>query len=191
MKDNKKMLQILSLALLFVAVVCISVGFAALSTSLTVTGAAKVIPATWKIKFTANSFNNYSTSATSGSTTPTMTDTTFSGYEIVLSKPGDKGSYTVTVENQGSIDAALTTVNLGDTLTYAGSSAADEQIVRDNVTYTLTWADGTAIAVGDTLAHGTSKDLIITAEYSSTATQIPEDSVTITGRDLTMIYSQN
>ena len=120
-----------------------------------------------------------------------MTDTTFSGYEIVLSKPGDKGSYTVTVENQGSIDAALTTVNLGNALTYTGSSAADEQIVRDNVTYTLTWADGTAIAVGDTLAHGASKDLIITAEYSSTATQIPEDSVTITGRDLTMIYSQN
>ena len=190
MKDNKKMFQIFSVVALLLAVVGISIGFAALSTRLEITGNAKVVPANWNVHFDSNyTFSANSTAASEG-TTPTINNTEFKNYQIVLTKPGDKGTYTLTVKNDGDIDAKVGTVSLGSTLTFAGSSAADEALVQSNVTYTLTWSDGTAIAVGDELAHGTSKDIVVEVEYSAEATALPESAVTVSGRDLVLTFVQ-
>ncbi|MBE6161368.1 MAG: hypothetical protein E7158_04030 [Firmicutes bacterium] len=204
MKESKKFLQVFSVLALVVAVLGISVGFAAMSTQLNVTGQVKVDPAKWDIKFTKYEFDDYGTDATATTKAaegtnpakPIMNDTTFSDYEIVLTKPGDKGSYTVTVTNDGTLDAQLSSVSLGNSLTYTGEAtdpavkASDEAIVENNVTYTITWADGSEIASGSELAHGQSKDLIITAEYPSATTELPTAPVVITGRNLTLTYTQ-
>ena len=189
MKNNKKVLQLVAIVALFLAVVGISVGFAAMSTSLEIVGSAKVVPANWNIEFISNTFSNNGTAAYAG-TTPTMTSTTFSGYEIVVTKPGDKGTYTVKVKNSGSIAAKVSTVTLGDTLTVTGSTTDDEDLVRANLTYTITWSNGDAIAVGDELAPGAERDIVITVEYSAAATALPSAQTTVTGRDLTVLFVQ-
>jgi len=190
MKDSKKVFQTLSVVALLLAVVGISVGFAALSTTLEITGTAKVVPANWDIKFDSNyTFSDNDTDASEG-TTPTISNTEFKNYQIVLTKPGDKGTYTLTVKNDGDIDAKVGTVNLGSTLSFSGTSSADETLVQSNVTYTLTWSDGSAIAVGDVLNHGNTKDIVVEVTYSAEATELPENPVTVSGRDLVLTFVQ-
>ena len=203
MKDNKKLWQGISVLALVIAIVGISVGFAALSQQLTITGQTKVAPGEWRVEFTDAQFDDNSTKATATTDTtdpsnpkPNLTGTTFSDYEIVLTKPGDKGTYTVTVENLGTIDAQLTgvTLNTGN-LTYEGQAtdptakAADEALAAQNVTYTVTWEDGSAITTGSDLNASESKNILITAEYSKDATAIPTAPVIITGRNLTLNYT--
>lgn len=190
MKTNKKVLQIVSIIALFLAVVGISVGFALMSTSLEIIGTAKVTPAEWKILFTNATYSDNNTDAYEGKT-PSLQDTSFSNYEVVLTKPGDHGTYTITVENQGDIDAKISEVVLGETLTYSAQSQADEDIVRANVSYSITWSDGTAIQTGDTLAAGASKNIIVDVLYDSDADEIPQNEVGISGRTLTILYVQD
>ncbi|MCR4581213.1 MAG: DUF11 domain-containing protein [Bacilli bacterium] len=189
MKNNKKMLQLFTVVALFIAVVGISVGFAAMSTSLEIAGTAKVVPATWDIKFTANTFSANGTGAYK-TLTPTMTNTAFTGYDVVVTKPGDKGTYTITVKNNGTIDAKVSTVSLGDALNVTAASSEDEAIIRANIDYTVTWADGSQITAGNELAAGESKDILITVQYDGDATQLPSGNATITGRDLTVLFVQ-
>ncbi len=191
MKSNKRAIQVIFTASLVIAVVCISVGFAMMSTSLQIQGAAKVVPASWDIKFTNKTFSNNNTFAAEGSVTPTFNDTTFSNYEVILTRPGDRGTYLVTVTNGGDIDARISTVTLGNTLTVTGSSAADEEIVRSNIIYNVTWEDGSAISQDDVLLHGESRKIKIDIAYDENATQLPAQYVTVTGRDLTVLFVQH
>ena len=205
MKENKKYLQLFSVLALVVAVLGISVGFAAMSQTLTISGQGKVTPANWDIKFTQATFDDNGTDATatvdanSTPQKPTLSDTTFSNYEIVLTKPGDVGTYYVTVENQGDIDAQLTTANIGSSLVFTGSAqdaavkAADEDIVEANVTYTVTWDDDAPIlnsGANIDLDAGDSRIIKIEVAYDEDADELPSAPVTITGRDVTLIYTQ-
>jgi uncharacterized repeat protein (TIGR01451 family) len=191
MKANKKVLQIVSMVVLFLAVVGISIGFAMMSTQLSITGTAKVVPATWDIKFLQNySFSDNDTDAEE-TEVPTITDTTITDYEVTLTKPGDKGTYLFTVKNNGTINAKVSTVTLGSTLTVSGSSQSDEDIVRANLVYNVTWSNGDPIQANDALAAGAQRDVKIEVEYSSSATQLPQDEVTVTGRDLTILFVQD
>ena len=191
MKANKKVLQIVSMVVLFLAVVGISIGFAMMSTQLSITGTVKVVPATWDIKFLQDySFSDNDTDADETGT-PAITDTTITGYEVTLTKPGDKGTYLFTVKNNGTINAKVSTVTLGSTLTVDGSSQSDEDIVRANLIYNVTWSNGDPIQTDDALAAGAQRDVKIEVEYSSSATQLPQDEVTVTGRDLTILFVQD
>ena len=192
MKENKKTLYSFVALSLVLSVIGISVGFAAMSTELNLNGSASVTPATWKIKF-----NNLSSPTIEGNasvvTAPTITsDTHIGNYEVQLTKPGDSVVYTFDVVNSGSIDAELSTYNFAaPTITGEGAQAsADEAIVRNNLVYTLTYADGSAINVNDTLDRGTTKSLKLTVGYSATATDLPANAVTISGMDVTFVYGQ-
>jgi len=192
MKDNRKVLYVLVAIALILSVAGISIGFAAMSQELTINGQAEVTPATWKIKFT-NLGTPQITGDASVATTPTLTDTHFGNYDVVLTKPGDSVVYTFDVKNAGTLDAKLTAYNFA-TPTFTGTgtnAAADATIAQTNVVYTLTYSDGSAIGVNDTLAAGESKTLRLTVEYPATATTLPEAEVDITGMDVTFTYSQD
>ncbi len=192
MKNGKKMVQLFSIVALFLAVIGISIGFAALSTAMEISGTVRVIPANWSVKFNSAVFSNNDTHATDNDVTPTLTSTNISGYEIVLTRPGDKGTYTVEVENDGNIDAKVSAVTIG-TPVYTGTganAAADQTLVQNNVTYTIKWQGGTNIALGDTLDAGDTAYIEITAEYNASATAMPENPVTITGQKLNVTFEQ-
>ena len=192
MKENKKTLYSFVALSLVLSVIGISVGFAAMSTELNLNGSASVTPATWKIKF-----NNLSSPTIDGGATvvtaPTITsDTHIGNYEVELTKPGDSVVYTFDIANTGSIDAELNTYTFATpTITGTGASAAsDETIVRNNLIYTLTYADGSAINVNDTLDKGATKSLKLTVAYNATATDLPTAKVTISDMDVTFVYGQ-
>jgi len=222
MKENKKTIQVLAIVTLLIAVVCISVGFALMSTSLRIEGSAKIIPAKWSVHYVVEdntvtpnvpsslAFSNNSTTACEAHATgcvtvgdgetapsaPTFTTSTFSDYQIVLKKPGDKGTYTFDITNDGDIDAVVSGVNNANlsataksTLTFAGD-ADDVAKVEDYVTYKVTWSDGSAIQNTDELLHGQTRTVKVEVEYLSTATDLPSAPVTVTGRDVTITFTQ-
>lgn len=195
MKEGKRVLQTITVLSLLVAVLGITVGFAAMSRTLTINGSATVEPANWSVHFTNLRPVALTNDATETST-PTLSevDTHMGNYAVSLTKPGDKAVYYVDVVNDGDIDAALTSVTIA-TPTITGTSttnkAADETIVQNNLLYSVTYSDGSAITVGDELAAETgTATLKITIEYDPTATAIPSDDVNITGMDVTLIYGQ-
>ena len=192
MKNNTKFIYgVVALAFLL-SVAGISIGFAAMSSTLTINGQAEVVPASWKIKF-----KDLSSATIEGDaevvTAPQITsDTHIGNYDVKLSKPGDSVTYTFKVANEGTIDAELSSYTFATpTITGTGASAAaDAEIVTNNLVYTLTYNDGTAIQVNDELAKESNKTLKLTVAYDSNATALPANEVDITGMDVTFTYSQ-
>ena len=69
----------------------------------------------------------------------------------------------------------------------------DENNVCDNLTYTLTYANGTPVAVDDTLNAGETKSLKLTLTYSASvaAAALPKDDVSISNLAISIIYAQS
>ena len=91
------------------------------------------------------------------------------------------------------MDAELSTYTFATpvvTGTAEETATEDERIVRENLVYTLTYADDTAINVNDVLNKNDSKTLKLTVAYKATATEMPTAEVDITGMDVTFVYGQ-
>ncbi len=195
MKEGKKILQTITVLSLLVAVLGITVGFASMSRTLTINGTTAVEPANWSVHFTNLKPVALTNSATE-TVTPTLSevDTHMGDYAVSLTKPGDKAVYYVDVVNDGDINAALTSVTIAQptiTATSTTNKDADEAAVKNSLLYSVTYADGSAIASGDELVAKTGKaTLKISIEYDLNSTVIPSDDVTISGMDVTLIYGQ-
>lgn len=192
MKDNRKVLYVLVALALILSVAGISVGFASMSTELDIKGQAEVVPASWKIQF-----ENVSDATILGTaeveTAPTISGAThITKYDVKLAKPGDSVTYTFDVANRGTMDAELTSYTFATpTITGTGEHATeDATIVQNNLIYTLTYADGSSINTNDSLNKGEVKTLKLTVAYNSSATELPENEVDITGMDVTFVYGQ-
>ena len=177
MKKGKKRLSILILVMLLAV---ITVGYAALSSSLSISGVSTINSTSWDVHF-----ENIST--TTGSVTATTAPATDSGklnitYAITLTKPGDFYEFTVDVKNAGSVDAKLSALP-----TLGGLSSAQE-VYTD---YTFTHTDGTAIAAGETIAAGASKNFKVHVEFKRdiTAAQLPTSPQNMT-LTVNMAYEQ-
>ena len=142
------------IGVLCAVIVFMSIGFAALSSQLTINGNA-TISDTWNVQITNIEKKEASTGATATSD-PTYTATT-ANFNVSLKEPGDYAIYTVTVKNTGSLDAVLTqiTENEGE-----GGSAA--------IKYTVT--PGAGSEQGSTLAKTNGIHTFdVKVEYLSTA----------------------
>lgn len=153
MKNYKKLV----VAGLLIAVFCVSIGFAALSTGLTIQGTATAKTTKWEVGLA----NPTKTGGVTPTTAPTISGTTLS-YAVSLNQPGDYYEFTVQVKNTGSIDAKLSAAP-----TITGTSTY--------MTHTVTYSDGTAVAANDTLAAGATKTLKVKVVYNTnlTAAQLP------------------
>ena len=193
MKDNKKVLYGLVALALVLSVVGISIGFAAMSTDLTINGSAEVVPASWDIKFKDLSSPTITGDAVV-TTAPTITsDTHIGNYAVKLTKPGDSVTYTFKVANDGTIDAVLTDfIKATPTFTGTGATAAaDATIVQNNFVYTITYSDDTAITKDtDELDAESYKTVKLVVGYKDDATALPTNTVTISGLDVTFTYGQ-
>ena len=186
--SNSKVIAVIALVL---AVVGLSIGFAALQTQLTVNGTAEVTGGTkWDVKFVTSSLNKVETGSATG-TNPTVAATSITGLKATLQKPGDKVTYYFQVTNAGSFDAKIDSITIG---TPTCSTAA----FCSNLKYTFAYTTdnggeaGTVPAVNDTLAAGETKWMLITVEYVSTAdsSTLPLETVTITGLNASINYVQ-
>lgn len=150
---NKKTNSVIMI--LLVVMLGLTIGYAALSTTLTISGTSNVT-GTWNVAIT--NITAGTLSEASNATPPTYTGTTAT-FSTNLNKPGASATYTVTVKNSGNIVAKLSSIN--------GVTEANAAEPTD-VTYTVT-----GINVNDTLAAGASKTITVKVDWKSSATKIP------------------
>lgn len=181
--------KVVAVIALLIAVVGLSVAYAALSTTLKITGSATVNSATWQVKFVeGGTWENFGDASATG---PTYGVTTLSNIVVTLVKPGDKAVYEFKVANTGTLPAKLSSSTIG-TLSCTGGTNQDEaNATCANLSYTLVYKDtGVAPSEGDTLAKGSSRDLLLTVEFKDTASTVPASAVTVSGITATLEYVQ-
>ena len=164
MKNSKNKKNYILVALLLL-VVTITVGYAALSTTLNINGSSTITKQSWDVHFESLNVTAGSVTATTPAAI-TADDTTKVTYGITLAKPGDFYEFTVDVKNGGTLPAKLSAAPTIDGV------STDQDVY---VNYTVTWSDGSAIAAGDTIQGGDSKTAKVRVEYDKNinANQLP------------------
>ena len=149
---NQRTLAIFALAF---ALIATTVAYAVLQTTLNISGTVTRKGGSWDIHF--DNVANVTKGGKATLTTPTISNAGANlTFEASLAIPKDSISFTVDVVNDGTIDAMLSSVTL------SGAEEAD----ANDVTYTATYADGTAIGVNDELKANQTKTIKITVSYN-------------------------
>lgn len=199
---NKKGLYFI-VGILVVAVLGLSIAFAAMSTTLNVTfGTVTQDALTWNVHWvsasnkaataTSTSSNGFScgTASTSASVSGGALDTV-TVTSTSLSKPDDKCVWALQIKNDGTIAAKLGTITAvkptSKTCTVSGAS-----MVCGNVTYKLTTdaAGSTLLAANSTIAANGTLNVYLVAMYNDPNLN---DSAadTQTNAGFTLVYNQN
>lgn len=196
--EKERGAKVIAIVALLIAVVGLTVGYAAYSSTLTINGTANVDPASWKVNFDYKNETTSLTGTTTGhateTTAPTLADTTISGFDVTLKAPGDSVTYNFLIKNSGTLNAELANFTMG-TLTCApneGGKILPEDATKlcGQLKYTLTYADGSTITTGTTLDAGNSKELVLKLEWPSTSTLSVSDDVKVTIGTTTFLYQQ-
>lgn len=215
MEKNTRTKNILLIVLL-VAVLTLSISYAALQQTLTINSQATVggKNTNWNVRFTnvsctANAHASIDTPFSSTNTT------SLTGLAVTLKAPGDNVVCDITISNLGTLDADLATFTLNaGSLSYTSASQtpataqADEALVGAGlVDYSIVYATGDAdageepgsqdvvsdlIAAPQSPATQTDRHVILTIGIDSNKTEadLPSDDVTITGFSTTFLYEQ-
>ena len=153
---NRKAKNIL-IIILFLAVIGMAIGYAALSQLLTINGTAN-ISAKWDIKI-SNIAEGTLTGAISKKAEVVLGDKLSATFDVDLQYPGATATYIVTVENAGTIDAMLESVT--------GVDIANVSEPLD-ITFDIN------ANKNDMLSNGTTKDYTVTIKWLETAQTIPD-----------------
>ncbi len=174
-KVNKPLLYFV-----FFVFASVTVGYAALSTTLSITGKGTLSKNSWDIHF--ENLVIVDNGASVVTTAPTIDSTkTKVSFNITLSKPGDAYEFTVDAVNKGTIDAMLSGFS-------ATSLTTDQQ---KYLTYTVTYSDGATISTKDYLKKGTSETIRVRVRFKDdlSATDLPSSAETL-NLTATFVYVQ-
>ena len=185
------------LGILAVALVGMTIAYAALTQRLTIDSQASVAGSTWDVHFT-----NLGAAQTTGeptiTTPPELSNTTISDLDVAFKLPGESVSYTFDIVNNGTIDARLDQLKINtkdsgitckDKLT---STETDEsRNVCDNIVFTITQADGQPINEQAVLASQATLNAKLTVTFNSAATSVPTQEITVDGLDAVFEYIQD
>lgn len=148
-----------------------AVGYSALAQQLTIRGTANVT-STWNIGIT--SITKTATNGTATELAEPSHDSTSATFSVDLKSPGDYIIYDVTIANQGSIPAVLSSITLNPNVP-----------ATTGIKYTVT-----GVEAGDKLAATTGTHTVqVKVEWVSTDTTVPE--VTTQNLTATLNYSQD
>ena len=165
--------------LLIILILAITIGYAALTTSLTISGTSGIHNASWDIHFdhiqetTGSVIPNSTTSINAAGDTVT--------YNITLTTPGDFYEFTVDAVNAGSIDGMIESV----TSKLNGSVITTLPTYLD---YSVTYSDGMPISNNHLLAANSSETYKVRVEYKREVN--PEDLPT-SNQTLSFSFSVN
>lgn len=174
-KVNKPLLYFV-----FFVFASVTVGYAALSTTLSITGKGTLSKNSWDIHF--ENLVIVDNGASVVTTAPTIDSTkTKVSFNITLSKPGDSYEFTVDAVNKGTIDAMLSGFS-------ATSLTADQQ---KYLTYTVTYGDGATISTKDYLKKGTSETIRVKVRFKEdlASADLPTSAETL-NLTATLVYVQ-
>lgn len=190
--NNKKIFPVIGIILIVcTSIIGISFVYASVTSKLTINGYASMNPSKWSIYF-----KNLSDANLKGTTIevskPTIQNnsTSISDFDINFINGMDGVSYTFDVVNDGSLDAKISSIVIPKPICIGTgeNSFEDSNLICDNLTYNLTYIDGSKIQPGDTLDKGQTKSFILNLEYSNT--ELPKNKVEISGLSITLIYVQ-
>ena len=155
------------IASLCAIVVLMGIGYAAFSTQLRINGTSS-ISSNWNVLIT-NITSGSVVGDASNAEEPTHTNTTAT-FKTNLVSPGDSITYTITVANQGTIDATLTGID-----------------VNTNENPAIEF-ETSGIEEGDNLLQNQTDELYVTVKYSDSVTSQP--AVTNSTITVTLNYEQ-
>ena len=141
----------------FFSLVFIGVGYAVISSNLTLNGSMRLNKITWDVHF--ENFEELYDNTVTATKTLSNNNTTLT-YNVNLNKPGDIFEFTIDVVNKGNIDAMLS--NIGKN----GLTAAQQQVMDYNVTY----LDGSTPTVKDSLKIGEVETFVISVKTKANIT---------------------
>ena len=169
--------KIIVIIALILGIIGLSIAFAAMSSTL-------------KINFANDDYGSTTGSAIAGSIY--LKSTSIVIMDAKLNKPGDSVTYTFDVVNNGIIDAELSSItNLRPIFTGSGNDKVnDENIIRNNYIYSLTYEDGSKINIKDELKVGEKVRMKLTMAYKGDVLDTPNNPVTITNTGTTLVYVQ-
>ena len=208
--EKERKVKTLSLVALIVAVLGLTVAFAALSQTLTINGTASVDAAQWDIHF-----ENLSEPVIEGgaqATTPTLSDTSVTGYDVTVTKPGDSVTYEFDIVNNGTVDAVIEKINMASKYNtclnqssvsveckpfdFNGDgyiNASDTSMYLSLINYGLYYTDTEKkVSRNDTLIAGETKHVKLVIEYKYSSNMLPESDFVIVDENtpLTIKYVQ-
>ena len=209
--EKTRKIKIISLCALLVAVLGLTVAFAALSQTLTINGSAAVDAASWDIHFEKTSGKETEVKGAARFTEPTLNGTTIENFSATLTKPGDSVIYYFDIVNKGTIDAVVSSYNFPNAFKDCMANinkysycmnfdfnsdgdidAVDRLVYITLFNYYLAYADtDESVGQGDTINAGETKHMKLVIEYKDTATELPENNLTLTSSDpITITYEQ-
>ena len=195
---RRKRLVFTIIFVLVISIASISIGYAALSTSISITMNKITQNAmTWNIGFKTGTVSGSVTTNNSGNAvcgSATATATTISGVAPSLAM-GDKCAYTFYIQNNGTIGGKISSINItkptGATCTTSGST-----MTCGNIVYKLRYTSATSntlVATGNTIAAksgstATSKTVVLTIEHNGS---VETAAYTQSGFQYTINFTQN
>ena len=189
-KDDR--VQNIVLGVLAVSLIGLTVAYAQLTQRLNINSTAKSKSNTWDIHF-ENLKSNVIGNATLSQDNPLTisgNSTTMSGSVGNLSLPGDSIVYTFDIVNKGTISAKLSADPIISTPECSSSDLNGASVVCKNVIYTLTYADGSKLKVGDTLEKSEKKAAKLTLSLKYSMDSVPSTEVDITNIAAVLNYNQ-
>lgn len=208
-KDRK--IKFLSIAALLVAVLGLTIAFAALSQTLTINGSAAVDTASWDIHFEKTSGKETEVKGAATFTEPTLSGTKIENFSATLTKPGDSVTYYFDIVNKGTVDAQIENYDFPTALVDCKANNnkysycmnfdfnSDGDINAVDITtyfslfnYSLKYADtDKSVTRSDTIYAGETKHMKLIVEYRKDATELPKNNLTLTSSDpITITYEQ-
>jgi hypothetical protein len=197
MENERKRLYII-MCTLAVAVVGLSIAYAALSTQLTITMSTVQNDAsgtTWNVGFNPGTITatvggtNSTVGRSCGTATATASSVTVAN--TTLSKPDDSCTYQLQIKNTGSIAATLASITQTAPTSTSCSTTTGPTMTCGNITYKLTTdaAGSTALTTGGTLA-ATTGTLTVYLSVKYTGTTLSSSAITQAGGTFTLTYNQ-
>ena len=170
--EKERRIKVLSLLALIVAVLGLTIAFAALSQTLTINGRASMNKSGWDIHF-----DNLSNASITGEakeiSTPQITDggITLDNINVSLSKPKDKVEYTVDIVNDGTITAEITSIEM--------TKLTEEQ--SKYLEFSATYSDGRSVSEKDILKSKEKETVKIVIGFKEDITEedLPKEVATI------------
>ena len=188
---NKKAIIILLIVLVF----CLSIGYAALSSNLNITGSVRLgaTATNWNINFKNAKCTAYNY-AEAGNI-EIKNNTTLELSNIKLKLPNDYIICNFDIVNEGKIDAKITNVVYPkkDKFTYTGSGSTkttDEELIENNLITEMKYQDNTSIKIGDELKVKETKKAYIKISLSENMDNVPTNNISISNIFGQIIYEQ-
>ncbi len=163
-KNKRKIVIIVTIVLLL----AISIGYAALQSTLNITGTAGINSPTWDIHWANVQITSGSVNTSNANKATIDAAGTTVNYTVSLPNPGDFYEFTVDAVNAGTIDGMVSTVTSklnGVTIT----------TLPEYLEYSVKYADGIAVQENHLLAAGESESYRVRVAYKANieASQMP------------------